>query len=97
MSAFIGIDLGMTYSAVSYIDDTGRSKIVHNSEGSNITPSCIDFADGKAVVGYGAWKSLGSDTVIAEFIYSDEVFQKGKELDFDLFQGFYLSEPLEKI
>ena len=68
MSAFIGIDLGMTYSAVSYIDDTGRSKIVHNSEGSNITPSCIDFADGKAVVGYGAWKSLGSDTVIAEFM-----------------------------
>ncbi|MBT7558651.1 Hsp70 family protein [Candidatus Woesearchaeota archaeon] len=38
MSAFIGIDLGTTYSAVSYINDTGRPMIVHNSEGSNITP-----------------------------------------------------------
>jgi molecular chaperone DnaK len=68
MASFIGIDLGTTYSAVSYIDDTGRSKIVHNSEGSNITPSCIDFADGKAVVGEGARRSLGSDTVVAEFM-----------------------------
>ncbi len=68
MSAFIGIDLGTTYSAVSYMDDTGRSKIVHNSEGSNITPSCIDFADGKAVVGEEARKSLGlSDTIAARF------------------------------
>jgi molecular chaperone DnaK len=68
MASFIGIDLGTTYSAVSYIDDTGRSKIVHNSEGSNITPSCIDFADGKAVVGEGARRSLGlSDTIASRF------------------------------
>ena len=68
MSAFIGIDLGTTYSAVSYIDDTGRSKIVHNSAGSNVTPSCIDFSGGKAEVGEEARKSLGmSDTIAARF------------------------------
>ena len=68
MSAFIGIDLGTTYSAVSYIDDTGRPKVVHNSEGSNVTPSCIDFSNGKATVGEEARKSLGlSDTIAARF------------------------------
>jgi molecular chaperone DnaK len=65
MAAFIGIDLGTTYSAVSYIDDTGRSKIVHNSEGSNVTPSCIDFSDGKVVVGEEARRALGISNAIA--------------------------------
>ena len=41
MSGIVGIDLGTTYSAISTIDDTGRPKIIHNSEGKNITPSCI--------------------------------------------------------
>jgi len=68
MGAFIGIDLGTTYSAVSYIDDTGRSKIIHNSDGENVTPSCIDFSGGTAEVGEEARKSLGmSDTVAARF------------------------------
>jgi len=68
MSAFIGIDLGTTYSAVSYIDDTGRPKVVHNSEGSNVTPSCIDFSNGKASVGEGARRSLGlSNSIAARF------------------------------
>jgi len=68
MASFIGIDLGTTYSAVSYIDDTGRSKIVHNSDGANVTPSCIDFSGGKAVVGEEARRALGlSDTIAARF------------------------------
>jgi len=68
MAAFIGIDLGTTYSAVSYIDETGRSTIVHNSDGINITPSCIDFSEGKAEVGEWARKQLGlSDTIAARF------------------------------
>jgi len=68
MSVFIGIDLGTTYSAVSYIDDTGRPKVIHNSEGSNVTPSCIDFANEKASVGEEARKSLGlSSTIAARF------------------------------
>jgi molecular chaperone DnaK len=84
MSAFIGIDLGTTYSAVSYIDDTGRPKVIHNSDGVNITPSCIDFSGEKALVGEEARKLLGlSDTVIARFkreIGTSKAYQvSGKE------------------
>ena len=32
MSAFIGIDLGTTFSAISYIDETGRPKIIPNKD-----------------------------------------------------------------
>jgi molecular chaperone DnaK len=43
--SFIGIDLGTTYSAVATIDSTGRPVIVNNSEGDNITPSCVTSND----------------------------------------------------
>ena len=45
MAAFIGIDLGTTYSSISYIDDNGRPQIIRNDKGQNITPSCILFED----------------------------------------------------
>ena len=32
MASFIGIDLGTTYSSVSYLDETGRPQIILNSE-----------------------------------------------------------------
>jgi len=41
MAAIVGIDLGTTYSAIATIDETGRPKIIHNKDGSNITPSCV--------------------------------------------------------
>ena len=60
MSKIIGIDLGTTYSAASTIDDTGRPIIVHNSDGKNITPSCILLNEkGVLEVGEEARKSLG--------------------------------------
>ena len=68
MAAFIGIDLGTTYSAISYIDDNGRPKIIANSEGQNITPSCIQFEGDTATVGEEARKALGlSKNVLARF------------------------------
>lgn len=39
----IGIDLGTTYSCLSYIDETGNPVVVKNSEGSNTTPSVVHF------------------------------------------------------
>ena len=36
MSNFIGVDLGTTNSVMSYIDELGKPRILHNSEGSNI-------------------------------------------------------------
>ena len=68
MAAFIGIDLGTTYSSISYIDDNGRPKIIANSEGQNITPSCIQFEGDTVTVGEQARRALGlSDNVLARF------------------------------
>lgn len=45
-----GIDLGTTYSCISYIDETGRPVIVQNKEGNNTTPSVVGFDDPTLVV-----------------------------------------------
>lgn len=52
MGKKIGIDLGTTYSCVSYVDDTGVIKIVNNSDGQQTTPSIVYFdTDGQVTVG----------------------------------------------
>ena len=45
-----GIDLGTTYSCIAYVDETGRATVVKNKEGSNTTPSVVNFADATLVV-----------------------------------------------
>ena len=45
-----GIDLGTTYSCISYVDETGRATVVNNSEGTNTTPSVVNFASPSQVV-----------------------------------------------
>ena len=45
-----GIDLGTTYSCISYVDESGRANIVQNKEGTNTTPSVVNFADASTVV-----------------------------------------------
>src|SRR5690554_6000781 len=70
MSAFIGIDLGTTFSAVATIDKTGRPVIVHNNEGENITPSCVtENDDGVFEVGEYARRTWGNapDKAAARF------------------------------
>ncbi|TXS90795.1 Hsp70 family protein [Parahaliea maris] len=60
MSAFIGIDLGTTFSAVSTIDKTGRPLIIHDEDGENIVPSCVSEGDeGQMEVGDTARKTWG--------------------------------------
>lgn len=59
MGAYVGIDLGTTFSAISHVDDTGRPTVLHNAEGQNITPSCVALWDGEVHVGESprtAWK-----------------------------------------
>lgn len=60
MAAIIGIDLGTTYSAVATIDETGRPVIVHNSDGQNITPSCVTEHDGVIEIGEYARRAWGA-------------------------------------
>jgi len=50
MTKVIGIDLGTTMSAVSFLE-AGKPKIIQNSEGSNITPSVVSIKDGEIIVG----------------------------------------------
>jgi molecular chaperone DnaK len=67
---FLGIDLGTTFSAMATIDETGRPKIIHNSAGHNVTPSCVLIEeDGKTIVGETAEKQWGLDpkTAFARF------------------------------
>jgi len=45
-----GIDLGTTYSCIAYVDESGRPTVVNNSEGTNTTPSVVNFADPSLVV-----------------------------------------------
>lgn len=61
MAAFIGIDLGTTFSAVATIDETGRPVIVHNDDGENITPSCVAIDSGETLIGEDARRHWGSD------------------------------------
>ena len=58
---FIGIDLGTTFSAVATVDDTGRPSIVHDKDGSNVTPSCVTETDeGVMEVGEFARRQWGN-------------------------------------
>ncbi|HVA50834.1 MAG TPA: Hsp70 family protein [Pirellulales bacterium] len=52
----VGIDLGTTYSAVSWLQESGKTAMIHNSEGDVLTPSVVLFEDDEIVVGKEAKK-----------------------------------------
>lgn len=51
-----GIDLGTTYSCISYVDEYGQAVVVLNRENSSTTPSVVLFEDENRVVGDEAKK-----------------------------------------
>ena len=61
MTNYVGIDLGTTFSAVAYIDDTGRPRIVNNDRDENITPSIVGKRGSNLVVGESARRAWGAD------------------------------------
>lgn len=52
-----GIDLGTTYSAIAYVDETGKPVVVPNAENERITPSVVFFDGDNVVVGTVAKES----------------------------------------
>lgn len=50
MSIAIGIDLGTTFSAVSYIESSGKPVILKNSIGESTTPSVIYFKNNGTII-----------------------------------------------
>lgn len=60
MAAFIGIDLGTTFSAISTFDDAGRPTIIAGPDGENTTPSCVTEEDGVVEVGEFARRTWGT-------------------------------------
>ena len=52
-----GIDLGTTYSAISYIDEHGKPVVVPNQESERITPSVVLFDGDSIIVGNTAKES----------------------------------------
>lgn len=48
----VGIDLGTTYSAISWLKPDGNTEVIPNSEGKRTTPSVVSFTkDGEIIVG----------------------------------------------
>ena len=61
MGNYVGIDLGTTFSAVAYIDESGRPTIINNDRDQNITPSSVAKIKGELVVGERARRQWGND------------------------------------
>ena len=47
----VGIDLGTTFSAVAWVDESGQTAMIRNAEGDLLTPSVVLFSDKEVVVG----------------------------------------------
>ncbi len=62
-----GIDLGTTYSCISYVDEHGKAVIVPNAENERITPSVVFFDGNNVLVGNEAKQNsvLYPDQVVA--------------------------------
>ena len=71
MANYIGIDLGTTFSAVAYIDESGQPKIINVNDrddgkkpprNDNLVPSCVAMnKEGEIVVGEFARRQWGND------------------------------------
>jgi len=55
-SRAVGIDLGTTYSAVAWLQDSGKTAMIANADGDVLTPSVVLFEDGDVLVGKEAKK-----------------------------------------
>ena len=95
----VGIDLGTTYSAVAYIDETGRPVTLVNAEGDLVTPSVVLFEGNQAVVGKEALKAIATEAEhvaqCAKRELGDRTFHKplqGRRFPPEALQAFVLNK-----
>ncbi len=67
----LGIDLGTTYSASAYLDDSGEPQIAINGESQRLTPSVVFFDEGNQII-------VGEVAKENEALYTDDVISKVK-------------------
>lgn len=91
----VGIDLGTTYSAVAYIDNTGRPVTLVNAEGDLVTPSVVLFEGDQPVVGKEALKAIATE---AEHVAQCAKRELGERIFHKQLQGrHYPPEALQAI
>ncbi|HEV3137408.1 MAG TPA: Hsp70 family protein [Pirellulales bacterium] len=68
----IGIDLGTTCSAISYVDELGRSAMFRDPQGQLLIPSMVFFEDDELVFGNAAKQAASTQpNRIAEYVKRD--------------------------
>lgn len=69
MGAFVGIDLGTTYSVVAYINSDGKPEAIKTEYGKTTTPSVVYFGSGAPLVGDDAKQeqAAGAEAVASFF------------------------------
>jgi molecular chaperone DnaK len=56
----IGIDLGTTFSAAAWVDESGHSNMIRNAEGELLTPSVVLFGENGVAVGKDARTAISA-------------------------------------
>lgn len=87
-----GIDLGTTYSAIAYIDESGRPTVCRNDNNSEITPSVVQFETPTNVV-------VGETAKQSAFIDADSVVQlikrkMGDDVEFEFHGAVHTPESI---
>ncbi|MGW3467339.1 Hsp70 family protein [Saccharopolyspora sp. NPDC000995] len=90
-----GIDLGTTYSAISYVDETGRPAVCRNTDSNETTPSVVFFENESNVV-------VGSVAKNSAIIDPDRVVslikrQMGSDAEFEFDGTTYTPESISAL
>lgn len=95
----VGIDLGTTFSVVSYLDERRMPQTVLNAEGERTTPSAVLFDGTDTIVGREALKAVSSDgtnvALCAKRELGSPVFSKqigGRKYPPEVIEAFVLNK-----
>ncbi|MGH3922397.1 MAG: Hsp70 family protein [Pseudonocardiaceae bacterium] len=90
-----GIDLGTTYSAIAYIDETGRPTVCRNDNNAETTPSVVQFETPTNVV-------VGESAKQSAFIDADSVVslikrQMGQDREYEFHSEIHTPESISAL